>query len=153
MGGDYKQAAAYPSEEQYERWEGQCEELGMRSMSEFMEAMVEAGLKKFDTSGVEPDETNRELRQQRNELKQELDRARDRIGDLEEAVYNSERRDIKEYVAAHPGATYDEIINQLVETVPGRVTTHLEEMEGDDLQVDDEQYYLRDEIAQDVEDV
>jgi len=44
----------------------------MRSMSEFMEAMVEAGLKKFDTSNVEPDETNRELREQRNELKGEL---------------------------------------------------------------------------------
>ena len=65
MGDDYKQAATYPSEEQYDRWEGQCEELGMRSMSEFMEAMVEAGLKKFDTSNIEPDETNRELSQQR----------------------------------------------------------------------------------------
>lgn len=151
MGDDYKQAATYPSEEQYDRWENQCEELGMRSMSEFVEAMVEAGLKKFDTSNVEPDETNRELRQQRNELKAQLDRARERISDLEEAVYNSERREVKEYVAENPGATYDEIIQHLVETVPARVTTHLDEMEGDDLRVEDEQYYLRDEIAQDFE--
>lgn len=149
MGNDYKQAATYPSEDQYERWESHCEELGMRSMSEFMESMVEAGLKKFDTSSVKPDETNRELREQRNELKAELDRTRERVQDLEEAVYNSERRDVKEYVASHPGATYDEIIQHVVETVPSRVTTHLDEMEGDDLRVEDEQYYLRDEVSQD----
>jgi ElaB/YqjD/DUF883 family membrane-anchored ribosome-binding protein len=147
MGDDYKQAATYPSEEQYDRWEGQCEELGMRSMSEFMEAMVEAGLKKFDTSNVEPDETNRELRQQRNELKAELDRARDRIADLEDAVYHGERQAIKDFVDANPGARYDEIIQHVIDTVPERVTTHLDNMEGEDLSVKDGRYYLRDEIV------
>lgn len=146
MGSDYKQAATYPSEEQYERWEARCEELGMRSMSEFMEAMVEAGMKKFDAAAVEPDETHRELRQQRNDLKAELDRARERIDDLEEAVYHGERRAIKEFVDANPGATYDEIIQHILDTVPERVTTHLDDMEGEDLRVEDERYYLRDEI-------
>ena len=147
MGDDYKQAATYLSEEQYDRWEVQCEELGMRSMSEFMEAMVEAGLKKFDTSNVEPDETNRELRQQRNELKAELDCTRDRIADLEDAVYHGERQAIKKFVDANPGASYDEIIQHVIDTVPERVTIRLDDMEGEDLSVEDRRYYLQDEIV------
>jgi len=111
--------------------------------------MVEAGLKKFDAASVEPDETNRELRQQRNDLKAELDRARNRIADLEDAVYHGERQAIKEFVNANPGATYDEIIQHVIDTVPERVTTHLDDMEGEDLRVDDGCYYLRDEIATD----
>jgi hypothetical protein len=43
-----------------------------------MQSMVEAGMKKFDGS-VEPDETNHELREQRNDLKDELDRTRSRV--------------------------------------------------------------------------
>lgn len=147
MGDDYKQAATYPSEEQYERWQDRADDMGMRSMSEFVEAMVEAGLKKFDAASVEPDETNRELRQQRNDLKAELDRARDRIADLEDAVYHGERQAIKEFVDANPGASYDEIIQHVIDTVPERVTTHLDDMEGEDLRVKDGRYYLRDEIA------
>lgn len=147
MGSDYKQAATYPSEEQYERWETHCEELGMRSMSEFVEAMVEAGMKKFDSSGVEPDETNRELRQQRNELKTELDRARDRITDLEDAVYLGERQAIKEFVDENPGASYDDIVQHMIETVPNRVTSHLDDMEGEEFRVEDGHYYPLDEIT------
>ena len=147
MGDDYKQAATYPSEDQYERWQAQADDMGMRSMSEFVEAMVEAGLKKFDAANVEPDETNRELRQQRNVLKGELDRARDRIADLEDAVYHGERQAIKEFVDANPGASYDEIIQHVIDTVPERVTIHLDDLEGEDLRVEDKRYYLRDEIA------
>jgi len=145
---DSRHAATYPSEEQYQRWQDRADDLGM-SMSAFMEAMVEAGLKKFDAANVEPDETNRELRQQRNDLKAELDRARNRIADLEDAVYHGERQAIKEFVNANPGATYDEIIQHVIDTVPERVTTHLDDMEGEDLRVDDGCYYLRDEIATD----
>ena len=125
-------AATYPSEEQYQRWQDRADDLGM-SISEFMEAMVEAGLKKFDAS-VEPDETNQELREQRNELKTELDRTRNRIQELEDAVYHGERRTIKRYVEDNPGATYDDVIQHDIDTVPQRVTTHLDDLEGDKLQ-------------------
>lgn len=147
MADDYKQAETYPSEEQYQRWQARANDMGMRSVSEFVEAMVEAGLKKFDAASVEPDETNRELRQQRNDLKAELDRARDRVADLEDAVYHGERQAIKEFVDANPGASYDEIIQHVIDTVPERVTTHLDDMEGEGLRVEDGRYYLRDEIV------
>lgn len=136
---DSRHAATYPSEQQYQRWQDRADDLGM-SMSEFMEAMVEAGLKKFDAS-VEPDETNQELRQQRNELKTELDRARDRIQELEDAVYHGERRTIKRYVEDNPGTTYDEVIQHVIDTVPQRVTTHLDDLEGDELRYVDGGYY------------
>lgn len=109
------------------------------STSEFIEAMVEAGMKDFDVT-VNPDETNRELREQRNELKDELDRARDRIQDLEDTVYHGERRTIKEYVQTNPGAPYDEIIRHVMRTVPERVTTHLDDMEGEELLFEDDRY-------------
>jgi len=137
--GDSRHAATYPSEAQYQRWQDRADDLGM-SMSEFMEAMVEAGMKKFDAT-VEPDETNQELREQRNELKGELDRARGRIQELEDAVYHGERRTIKRYVEDNPGATYDDIIQHVIDTVPQRVTTHLDDLEGDELRQEDGGYY------------
>jgi len=139
---DSRHAATYPSEEQYQRWQDRADDLGM-SMSEFMEAMVEAGMKKFDAT-VEPDETNQELREQRNELKGELDRARNRIQKLEDAVYHGERRTIKRYVEDNPGATYDHIIQHVIDTVPQRVTTHLDDLEGDELRQEDGGYYPAD---------
>jgi ElaB/YqjD/DUF883 family membrane-anchored ribosome-binding protein len=137
--GDSRHAATYPSEEQYQRWQDRADNLGM-SISEFVEAMVEAGMKKFDAT-VEPDETNQELREQRNELKTELDRTRDRIQELEDAVYHGERQSIKRYVEDNPGATYDDIIQHVIDTVPQRVTTHLDDLEGDELRHEDGGYY------------
>ena len=134
-----KHAATYPTQQQYDRWAARADELGM-STSEFIEAMVEAGMKNFDAT-VNPDETNRELRQQRDELKGELDRARVRIQDLEDTVYHGERQTINEYVQENPGAPYDEIIRHVMRTVPKRVTTHLDDMEGEELLFDDGRYY------------
>jgi molecular chaperone DnaK (HSP70) len=110
------------------------------SMSEFIEAMVEAGMKKFSAS-VEPDETNQELREQRHELKTELDRTRNRIRELEDMVYHGERRTINRYVEDNPGATYDEIIQHVVDTVPSRVSTHLDDLEGGSLRYEEDGYY------------
>lgn len=146
---DYNHVATYPSDEQLDRWEDHCEEMGFRSRSEFVEAMVEAGLKKFDAARIEPDETNRELREQRNDLKAELDRARNRIQELETAVYDGERQEITEFVEENPGGTYDEIIQHIMVTVPERVKDHLDDLEGDALRAEDDGYYLREEIAPD----
>lgn len=136
---DSHHVATYPTKEQYQRWKSQADDTGM-SMSEFIEAMAEAGMKKFNVD-VEPDETNRELREQRNELKEELDRARDRIRELEDAVYHGERRTIQRYVQENPGATYEEIIQHVIDTVPKRVTTHLDDLESDALRYEDDGYY------------
>jgi predicted nuclease with TOPRIM domain len=133
--------AAYVPSEQVERWEERREEFGFQSRSEFVEAMVEAGLKQFDAIVIEPDETNVELRNQRNELRKELDHARERIEELEELLFQSEQQTIQKFIESNPGARYDEIIQHVANTVPGRVTTHLNEMEGDSLYVQDEQYY------------
>lgn len=136
---DSRHAATYPTEEQYQRWKTQAEDLGM-SMSEFIEAMVEAGLKKFEPT-VNPDTTNYELREQRNELKAELDRARSRIQELEDVVYQGERRTIKRYIQDNPGATYDEIIQHVIDTVPQRATAHLDDLEGDEVHRTEDGYY------------
>ena len=140
---EYAQVATYPSIDQLARWEYHCTEMGFQSRSAFVEAMVEAGLKKFDAASVEPDETLGTLRQQRNDLKAELDRARARIDELEEAVYHGERRAITEYVQADPGATYDEIIQHIMNTVPERVTSQLDDLEGTELRVESGRYYPR----------
>lgn len=136
---DSHHAATYPTKDQYQRWQDRADDLGM-SMSEFIEAMVEAGLKKFEPT-VDPDMTNHELREQRNELKTELDRARNRIQELEDAVYHGERQTIKRYVEDNPGVTYADVIQHVIDTVPQRVTTHLDDLEGDELRYVDGGYY------------
>ena len=141
MSSETQPAMTYPTEDQYDRWKQQAEEFDM-SVSEFMQAMVEAGLKKFDAT-VEPDETSRELREQRNDLRDELDHARGRIEELETRLYQGERTAVREYIEENPGATYDEVIQHVVDTVPERVTTHLDDLEGEDVQVEDERYYPR----------
>lgn len=75
----------YPSKQQHARWKQEAESMDM-SLSEFVQAMTEAGLKKFDAD-ITSDESARALRQQRNELKRELDRTRDRVRELEAQVH------------------------------------------------------------------
>lgn len=139
MSSDTQPAMTYPTVEQYDRWKQQAEAFDM-SVSEFMQAMVEAGLKKFDAR-VEPDETVDELREQRDDLKDELNHARSRIQRLEDRLHHGEQAAIKQYVRENPGATWDEVIQHVVDTVPERVTEHLDVMEGDTLQVEDGAYY------------
>lgn len=127
-------ALTYPTEDQYSRWQDRAEDLEM-TMSEFMQLMVEAGIKAdqgFDVA-VQPDETEQELRQQRNQLKEELDRARDRIEELEEQVYYSERETLRRYVEEHPGASFDELVAHMQQTVPERIQKYID---GCDLYAD-----------------
>lgn len=125
-------AKAYPTDEQYERWKDQADDLDM-STSEFIGYMVEAGLKKFDAS-VDPDLENEELREQRNDLQRQLERSRRRIEELEELLHHTERDAIIEYVEDNPGALWDEIVTHLADTVPQRANRHLDKLEGDRLE-------------------
>jgi hypothetical protein len=144
MSGDYHTTATYPTEKQHQRWKSHANHMDM-NMSEFIEAMVEAGMKKFDAATVEPDETNRELRAQRNDLKSELDHCRERNRELENQLHHGERGEIRDYVRANPGVAYEEIVQYLLDTVPQRATMYLNDLEGDALRVEDEGYYVRDE--------
>ncbi|QUJ73661.1 hypothetical protein KDQ40_01120 [Haloarcula marismortui ATCC 33800] len=110
------------------------------SVSEWMQAMIEAGRKKFDAQ-VEPDESAEQLRRQRNDLKTELERARERIQELETQLHHGEQAVIREFVEENPGATFEDITRHVIDTVPERVNRHLDELEGDALYVDDDGYY------------
>lgn len=135
----------YPSKDQHARWKEEAERMDM-SLSEFIQAMTEAGLKKFEVN-VEPDESVGELRRQRNDLKRELDRARERVGKLEEQLQTREREAIQAFVAKHPGTGLDDIIQEIIETTSDRVPRQVEDMVAvGELQYEDGEYYLNAEI-------
>lgn len=136
---DTQPAMTYPTTDQYEGWKSDAADMDM-SVSEWIQAMVEAGRKKFDGS-VEPDETVRELREQRNDLKAELEHARERIDKLENQLHRGEREAIRRFVAENPGATRGEIGQRLADTVPERLTPHLDALEGAELEKEGEEYY------------
>ena len=140
---DTQPAMTYPTTDQYDRWKARADEFDM-SVSEFMQAMVEAGMKKFDAS-VEPDETNHELREQRNDLKEELAHTRERVADLEEQLHGGERAAVRRYVEQNPGAEFGEIVQQVTDTAPERVNRHLDDLESDALRVENGEYYPTDD--------
>lgn len=115
-------ASCYPTVEQHDRWRARADELGM-TLSDFVASMVEAGVKAAEgfEPGVRADEAAGELREQRNELRDELDAARGRIGELEERAYGGERREAERFAAENPGCTHGELVQHLQSTVPGRV--------------------------------
>lgn len=116
------------------------------SLSEFIQAMTEAGLKKFDVD-IEPDESMSEVRRQRNDLKRELDRTRDRVGKLEEQLQTREREAITSFVEAHPGTELQEIIQEMIETTSDRVPKQVEHLVAiGELRYEDGEYYSNDEI-------
>lgn len=102
--------------------------------------MIEAGRKKFDAT-VEPDESVEQLREQRNDLNQELEHARERIKKLETQLHTSEREKIRQFVEDNPGATVGEIGQELVDTVPERLDPHLDALEGETLIKQGDSYY------------
>jgi hypothetical protein len=135
-------ATAYPNRDQYEEWKQHADELGM-TISEYMEAMIEAGRKKF-TPTTTPDESAEELREQRNDLREEMEHYRERVEHLETELYDGERGKILEYVEENPGATYHDILQEVQDTAGERVTRILDAMQGDDLDRDGDGYYRRD---------
>jgi len=130
----------YPTPEQYQGWKDDADDMDM-SVSEWMQAMIEAGRKKFDAQ-VEPDEGIQEIRDKRNELKNQLEEAQERIRELEVRHQRRlERDEIIEFVEENPGATFDDITRKVIDTVPERVQRHLDELEGDALYIDEDGYY------------
>ena len=141
--GDGTQAAmTYPTVDQYDRWKARADELDM-SVSEFMQAMVEAGIKVdrgFEID-LERDESRQELRAQRNDLKEELEHARTRIAKLENRLHRGERAELIEFVERNPGATHGEVGQHLADTVADRLPEYLEALEGEHIRIEDDRYY------------
>lgn len=110
------------------------------SFSEWVQGMVEAGLKNFSPT-VDPDEDLHDLRRQRNDLRQELEATRDRVRELETLLYEGEREAIAEFVAANPGTDSSEIIQHIMNSTPERVSRQLNVLEGDRIKRDGEEFY------------
>lgn len=131
-----EQVATYIPDEEYEDWEEQAEEMGM-STSGWIKSMVRAGQKNFNRD-VEPTASRDELRQRRNDLRGELQRARDRIEQLEGQVHRSEREAIIEYIDENPGTEYRDIVQHVINTANSRVTRILDDVEGDEIEIDEQ---------------
>lgn len=134
-----KTATTYPTEQQYERWKKEAKEEGM-STSEFIAAMTEAGMKKFDRH-VETDEDAQELRRQRNDLKDQLQQSRERVRELEDQLHSGEREVLQQKIEENPGISFPELVQEVIDTVPERVNRHLDELEGDTIRSEGEGFY------------
>lgn len=132
--------ATYPSDEQLERWEERADEMGI-SMSRFVESMTEAGMKTFSRD-VEPDESAAELRQERNELLNELETLRQRVEFLEQKAYTTEREKIEGFVKQNPGAVEADIEQAYIQDAPSRVQEHIEALIGETIDYADDEGYV-----------
>ena len=131
--------ATYPSDTQLARWKQEADERDM-SLSSWVACMVEAGQKKFAIE-VTPDETNRDLRHQRNDLRRELERSRERIEELEQQLYRGERRAIIDFVEQNPGVEEPAIQQHVIETASQRTTNQLEVLQGRKLRKRDGKFH------------
>jgi len=128
--------AVYAPEDEAEEWEEKASEMGM-SLSEWVMSMTRAGQKPFGRE-VTPNQSQDDFRQQRNDYRKELQRARDRIEELEERVHRSERDAVVGYIDENPGAEYGDVVQHVVNTVNSRVTEILDDVEGDDIEIDEQ---------------
>lgn len=140
INSDKQMATTYPPEVLYDSWSQHADSLDM-STSQFIIRMVEAGRNQIDMEGI-VNESAQELRQQRSDLQSELERERDRVNELEKQLHYSAQSDIIEYVESNPGSTTPEIIQHIANTVPERVASHLDLLEGDALERRDNGYHL-----------
>lgn len=129
-------AAAHVPQDVHDEWKAEADRMDA-SMSKYIKMMVSAGRKKFERN-VEPDEGRAELRRQRNDLRDALRGARERINNLEQQLSETERTDILEYLEENPGARREDIVQHLLNSTNGRVTRLLTSMEGSEVRVDDE---------------
>lgn len=144
---DNNQGSFNPSEIQQRQWEARSKEWGFRSLLEFIKAKLVADIEKSDITSLEPNDPNRELTAQRNDSFVKLDCARSRKQGFEVSVHHRVGPDLSAIVPDNLGATYDEIVRQVIDTVPGRVKNLLSHLDGDVLRNEDNGYYLQEEIA------
>lgn len=137
---DTQPATTYPTVQLYDQWTEAAEAKDM-STSEWMEAMIEAGRKKFRIDDVEPDEDKADIRRERAHLAQELEQTTDRLETLQHQLERTDRAAIQEYVQENPGVSDNEIIQHVLNTTTSRVIDHLTDLEGETFRVEDGGYY------------
>lgn len=138
-GPDTQMAAAYPSEALYQSWADHADDLDMK-VSQFIISMVEAGRKQIQLDDAATSSVH-DLRQQRDDLREELKRERGRVRELERQLHRSAITEIDSFVSNNPGATTPEIMQHIADTVPGRVASYLDLLEGDTLEQREDGYY------------
>ena len=136
MAIDRKQTIIRPPTEIRDQWESHADDMDYSTLSGFIIEMVEAGRKKFDRYSIDPDTTAVELREQRNNLRDELDRQTERVRELEDRLDNNERATVRQFVEAEPGSTFAEILQHSINYAPRRINHHLDELEGDSIRYD-----------------
>lgn len=132
-------AKTYPTEEQYSNWKEHADEMGL-SVSEWIASMVEAGRKKFDTS-VRTDDELFEVREQRNDMRRERDRALERVEELENRLHNTERETLRRFVEENPGCTSADMTQKLIDSTDERVSDHTDAMQGMSIRRKDGKWY------------
>lgn len=126
-----KHVATYPTEDQFREWQADASDMGM-SMSNFVEMMVEGGRKKIQPE-FEVDTSNAELREQRADLRRELERTRDRVEELENRLHKGERSAVLQYIEESENPTFGNIQQQLQNTTRERLVPILEQLEGEEI--------------------
>lgn len=132
-------ATAYPPASLYQQWRNHADRLNM-PISEFIIRMVEAGRTNISMDDASA-QSVRELLQQRADLERELQRQRDRIQDLKRQLQQTSQSEIVAFIDNNPGARTPEIIQYVADSVPGRVASHLDALEGEVIKQRDDQYY------------
>ena len=145
LADDTQPAMCYPKEVQYEHWKCQADKMGYKSVSRFMIEMVETGYKQLDlTFGY--DQETQELREQRNDLKRELDHTRSRLQEVEQQLYEGERESIITFVEDHlDSPTFAEIVQHVINDTPLRVANLLKELDGNRIEYVDGRYKIRED--------
>ena len=132
-------AVAYPPQTLYDSWDEHAEDLDM-STSQFIIRMVEAGRQNISMDDASATST-RDLLQERADLKREIQRQRDRIKDLERQLQHSSQSEIVSFITDNPGTTTPDIIQDVADSVPARVASHLDALEGKVVEQRSDGYY------------
>ena len=122
----------YPTEEQWDRWQDEMEARGFETPNQFVQAMVEAGLKEFNAE-VKPNKTVEELRDENRQLREQVEELRDHANDLENELVNTDKGVVYRYLHRNPKADYEAVLAQARETAPERVTRYIDEHSGQDM--------------------
>ncbi|ELZ45907.1 hypothetical protein C463_05735 [Halorubrum californiense DSM 19288] len=126
----------YTPQDRYEMWKQEADELGM-SMSQWANAMVEAGLKKFDRD-IQPEESKSDLRKRNTQLWNDYEKVRKERDKLETQLHQTERRAIVEFVEENQGCRYKEIAQHLAKNRGSRLTKLLDALDGEEIEIDEE---------------
>ena len=143
ISSDKTTAVTYPPKPLYDQWSDHADALDM-SISQFIIRMVAAGRTNISMEDASSESVH-DLLQQQELLERKIERQREQIQDLERQLQFTPQAEIVDFVKQNPGADSVEIMQHIADTVPGRVASHLDMLEGDVLEVRDAEYYCRED--------